>query len=195
MNIKDLITSDKPYTNYYSEEYPKLQAKAKELCFKYNQTFDEDIKKEILKDLLGDYNPSVFINQTFHCDYGFNIHFKGRAIINYNCVILDTSPVNIGKNIFIGPNVTIACSGHSLDPIKREKGLGTSAPITIGDNVWVGANVTIGGGVSIGDNTTIGAGSVVTKDIPSNVLAYGVPCKVIRQIDKADTINKEDIVK
>ena len=124
----------------------------------------------------------------------FYIHFHGFALLNYNCVILDTSPVNIGNGVFIAPGVCIACSGHAIDPIQRSQGIGTSAPITVEDNVWIGANTNVCGGVTIGSNSVIGAGSVVNHDIPSGVVAAGVPCKVIRKISDKDKIDSSEIL-
>ena len=130
----------------------------------------------------------------FKCDYGKNIHTHGLTVINYNCVILDTSPVNIGANAFIAPGVCIACAGHSIDASQRGAGISTSKPINIGNDVWIGANATICPGVTIGNGTVIGAGSVVTKDIPSGVVAAGNPCRVIRKITEKDKIKDEDIL-
>lgn len=111
------------------------------------------------------------IEPSFHCDYGFNIHTHGLVFLNYNCVILDTSPVHIGADVFIAPGVCLACSGHAINPAQRAEDIGSSAPITIEDRVWIGANVTVCGGVTIGDGSIIGAGSTVTKDIPAGVIA------------------------
>ena len=144
------------------------------------------MRAEILRELLGTCHPLTFIEPSFRCDYGFNIHTHGLTVINYNCVILDTSPVHIGENAFIAPGVCIACSGHSKDAAQRAVGIGTSAPVTIGRDVWIGANSTVCGGVSIGDGTIIGAGSVVTKEIPSGVIAAGNPCRVLRKVTEED---------
>ena len=113
--------------------------------------------------------------------------------MNYNCVILDTSPVNIGEGVFIAPGVVLACAGHAIDPEQRASGIGSSAPITIEDEVWIGANATVIGGVTIGKGSIIGAGSVVTRDIPGGVIAYGNPCKVRRKITDKDKISPENI--
>lgn len=126
----------------------------------------------------------------FHCDYGFNIHLKGLAVINYNCTILDTSPVYLGKNIFIGPNVCISCIDHAIDPVERAKSVTISKTIQIEDDVWIGANSVITEGVHIGAGTVIGAGSIVTKDIPAGVVVSGNPCRVIREIAEDDKISK-----
>lgn len=184
------MKKNEPYTNTYQETPMELQNKAKMLIWNYNRTSSKQMneRKEILSELLGTYNDNVIIEPDFHCDYGFNIHFQGFAFINYNCTILDTSPVHIGNGVFVAPGVVIACSGHAIHPNERIKGLGTSAPITIEDNVWIGANSTICPGVTIHSGSVIGAGSVVNKDIPSNVIAAGVPCRVIREITDEDKI-------
>lgn len=184
------------YSSGY-QKFPKDEnQKAQQLCWEYNKTSpNEHAKRQaILKELLGTYSPMVGIETDFHCDYGFNIHFHGFAVINYNCVILDTSPVNIGAGAFIAPGVCLACSGHAIDAMQRSQGIGTSAPITLEDNVWIGANSTVCGGVTIGADTVIGAGSVVTHDIPAGVVAAGVPCKVIRKITEKDKIASDKIL-
>lgn len=192
----DIIKQQKSYNSGYENIPKEAQLIAKRLCFEYNNTSPDELEKrqDILKKLLGTYSPLVGIEPDFRCDYGFNIHFHGFAVINYNCVILDTSPVNIGNGAFIAPGVCIACSGHAINPEQRSKGIGTSAPITISDNVWIGANSTICAGVTIGEGSVIGAGSVVTKDIPAGVVAAGVPCKVIRKITENDVIPKKQIL-
>ena len=141
-----------------------------------------------MQQLLGTCHPLTFIEPSFHCDYGFNIHSHGLAVINYNCVILDTSPVHIGAGAFIAPGVCLSCAGHSIDGEQRSTGISTSKPITLEDDVWLGANVVVCGGVTIGDGCVIGAGSVVTRDIPANSLAAGSPCRVIRQITEQDSV-------
>ena len=194
MDILDIIKENKGYNSSHSQELSAYQLKAKTLCQKYNMTLpnETEVREEILHSLLGTYSPCG-IEPTFHCDYGFNIHLNGFVLLNYNCVILDTSPVNIGHMVFIAPNCVIACSGHAIYPEQRCNGIGTSKPITIEDGVWIGASSTILGGVTIGKNSIIAAGSVVTKDIPSNVIAGGVPCKVIREITEKDKIDPSNI--
>ena len=184
----EIMTSQQAYTTRHTDNPSQLQKKAKTLCWEYNQTGPDDAERraEILQELFGDCHPLTFIEPSFHCDYGFNIHTHGLTVINYNCVILDTSPVNIGANCFIAPGTVIACSGHAILPEQRAEGIGTSAPITIGDNVWIGANCTITAGVTIGEGSIIGAGSVVTKDIPAGVIAVGNPCRVMRAVTEQD---------
>lgn len=188
MDMTEIMKSKEAYCSGYEDTPVALQQKAKELCYEYNQTRPSDTKKRkaILEELLGDCHPLTMIEPSFHCDYGFNIHTHGLTVINYNCVILDTSPVDIGENVFIAPGVCIACSGHAIDASQRAQGISTSAPITIGKNVWIGANATICAGVSIGEGSIIGAGSVVTKDIPAGVIAVGNPCRVMRNVTEKD---------
>ncbi|MBE6248057.1 MAG: sugar O-acetyltransferase [Prevotella sp.] len=139
--------------------------------------------KEILKRLLGYTGDDNFlINQPFRCDYGKQISIGKRFFANFNFTILDEAPVSIGDDCFIGPNVSIYTACHSTDPVERNTRREWAKPVSIGHNVWIGGSVTILPGVTIGDNVSIGAGSVVVKDIPSNTVAVGNPCKVIKSI-------------
>lgn len=150
----------------------------------YNATDPRDIAQRTaqLKALLGKTGKQLIIEQPFACDFGRNIEVGENFYANVNLVILDCNKVVIGDNVLIGPNVGIHTAGHPLDVEQRVQGLEYALPITIGDNVWIGAGVNIVPGVSIGSNSVIGAGSVVTKDIPANVVAAGTPCKVIRSL-------------
>ena len=183
MKVIDVIKGENAYTIGYTEELAELEKKAKELCYEFNQTSpsEDDKRSKIIKELVGTYDESVHIEPTFRCDYGFNIHFHGFALINYNCVILDTSPVHIGKNAFIAPGVCIACAGHSIHPEQRIW-VDTSAPITLEDNVWIGANATVLKGVTIGNHAVIAAGAVVNKDVPEKSVAAGVPAKIVKMV-------------
>lgn len=190
MDYLELLKQNKPYASCYLDMPNHYQITSKKLCFEYNHTSPDDIQKrrEILSKLLGTSNENAIIEPSFRCDYGFNIHLHGFALINYNCVFLDTSPIHIGANAYIAPGVCLACAGHAILPEQRADAIGTSAPIVIEDDVWIGANATIVGGVTIGKGSIIGAGSVVTRDIPSGVIAYGNPCKVHREITEDDRI-------
>lgn len=196
MNALDIMKHPAAYVSGYENTPTEEQNRAKQLCWEYNRTApnEQEKRRSILQTLLGTCSPMTGIEPDFHCDYGFNIHTHGLAVINYNCVILDTSPVNIGAGAFIAPGVCLACSGHAIDPEQRSHGIGTSAPITLEENVWIGANSTVCGGVTIGAGSIIGAGSVVTHDIPAGVIAAGVPCKVIRPITEKDKFKPEDIL-
>lgn len=137
----------------------------------------------MLKSLLGRVgDDAILINQPFYCDYGKHISVGKRFFANFNFTVLDEARVTIGDDCFIGPNVGIYTACHSTDPVERNTRQEWALPVTIGDNVWIGGSVTILAGVTIGDNVTIGAGSVVTRDIPSNSIAVGNPCRVIKKL-------------
>ena len=174
---------------------PDLKNKARQLCWEVNQSPPDaaERRQEILRELFGTCHPLTFIEPSFRCDFGFNIHTHGLAVINYNCVILDTSPVHIGAGAFLAPGVCLSCAGHSIDPEQRSSGISTSRPITLEEDVWIRANAVVCGGVTIGKGSVIGAGSVVTRDIPAGVVAAGVPCRPIRPITEQDKISPEQL--
>jgi maltose O-acetyltransferase len=134
-------------------------------------------------NLFGSFGNNNFINTGFKCDYGYNIHFGSRLEMNYNCVFLDTCPITVGNNVFIGPNVQVYTVNHPLDVPRRNKNLEIGKGVVIGDDVWIGGSAVLLPGVKIGRGSTIGAGSVVTKDVPANSLAVGNPAKVIRKLE------------
>lgn len=161
-----------------------FQDAAKKKCFALNHMEPDDpCRNDIMQSLVSGYNPYVFIEEGFHCVFGKNIHFQGMAMINCNCTFLDSNIITIGDRTLIGPGCSLICTNHAIDAEERLKGVFHNEGITIGNKVWLGANVTVLPGVKIGDRTVIGAGSVVTKDIPSDVIACGNPCKVVRKID------------
>lgn len=139
-------------------------------------------KKRILEKLFQKEIDIIGIEHNFYCDYGFNIYLGKNFYSNQNLVILDANKVEFGENVFIGPNCGFYTSGHPLDYETRNKGLEYAKPIKVGNNVWIGGNVCVMPGVTIGDNVVIGAVSVVNKDIPSNCVAVGNPCKLIKEI-------------
>ena len=143
-------------------------------------------REAVIRRLLGRTGKNVSIVSPFFCDYGYNIEIRENFFMNMNCVILDGAKVTFGDNVFVAPGCGFYTAGHPLDAERRNAGLEYALPIRIGNNVWIGAQVCILPGVTIGDNSVIGAGSVVTKDIPSGVLAAGNPCRVIRPITEAD---------
>lgn len=143
-------------------------------------------RNNLIRKLLGKMKGQATIVSPFFCDYGYNIEVGENFFMNMNCVILDGAKVTFGDNVFVAPACGFYTAGHPLDKERRNRGLEYAYPITIGHNVWIGAQVCVLPGVTIGDNSVIGAGSVVTKDIPSNVLAVGNPCRVIREITDAD---------
>ena len=169
-------------------EIISLSMKSQLLIQRYNITSvrDIDTRTEILKELLGKIDGKCTIKPPFHCDYGKFIEIGDGTFINYDCIILDACKVKIGKNVMIGPRTCIFTSSHPIYAPVRISGYNISKPINIGDDVWIGGCVVLNPGVSIGKGSVIGSGSVVTKDIPENVIAFGNPCCVIRNINDKD---------
>lgn len=187
---KEKMLSGELYKSFDAELLAERQ-RAKEIVFRYNSLQPSMIEErnELLKSLFGSVKGNFFIEPPFRCDYGCNIEIGENFYANYNLVIIDCAKVTIGANVLIGPNVGIYTAGHPLHFELRYEEWEFARPITIGDNVWIGGNVVLNPGVTIGKNSVIGSGSVVTKDVPANVVAAGNPCKVIREItekDKAD---------
>lgn len=187
MNQKERMLAGLPYKAWLdglSEE--RMENKLK--IYDYNLLRPDDSNKmdELIKDILGKTGDKVFIEQPFHCDYGKNIEVGNNFFANYNCTILDVGKVIIGKNVMFAPNVSIYTAGHPIHLQSRNSGYEYGIEVIIGDNVWVGGSVVINPGVHIGNNVVIGSGSVVTKNIPDNVIAVGNPCKVIREITEED---------
>lgn len=184
LSEKQKAAAGQLYDANYDQELIDERIVCKDLCFDYNslRPSDMEARNSLLKKLLGKTGKSFFIEQPFYCDYGYNIEIGENFYANVNCTILDGAKVRFGDNVFIAPGCGFYTAGHPLDAEQRNKGLEYAYPITIGNNVWIGAQCSILPGVTIGDNTVIGAGSVVTKDIPANVVAVGNPCRVIKQI-------------
>lgn len=187
MNQKDRMLAGLPYKAWLdglSEE--RMENKLK--IYEYNLLSPNEKEKmnKLIKDILGKTDDNVFIEQPFHCDYGKNIEVGNNFFANYNCTILDVGKVIIGNNVQFAPNVSLYTAGHPIHPDSRNSGYEYGIGITIGNNVWLGGNVVVNPGVNIGNNVVIGSGSVVTKDIPDNVIAVGNPCKVIREITEED---------
>lgn len=175
----------------YRDGDPELlegRARARELTERFNATraVDGAQREAVLRQLLGSVGQRIYIEPTFHCDYGYNISLGDGFYANYDCIILDVAPVTIGRNVFFAPRVGVYTAAHPIDAGVRNEGLEFGKPITIGDDVWVGGNVVINPGVTIGSDVVIGSGSVVTKDIPGHVVAVGNPCRVLRPITQED---------
>lgn len=173
------------YNANYDAELLADRSVCKEICYEYNhlRPSDDEGKKGIIKKLLCKTGENFQIEQPFYCDYGYNIEIGENFYANHNCVILDGAKVTFGDNVFIAPGCGFYTAGHPLNVDQRNEGLEYAYPITVGNNVWIGAQVAVLPGVTIGDNSVIGAGSVVTKDIPANVVAVGNPCRVIKSIE------------
>lgn len=187
MNQKERMLAELPYKAWLdglSEERRENKLK----IYEYNllRPDEKDRMRELIKDILGKAGDNICIEQPFHCDYGKNIEVGKNFFANYNCTILDVGKVKIGDNVMFAPNVSIYTAGHPIHPDSRNSGYEYGIGITIGDNVWVGGSVVINPGIHIGNNVVIGSGSVVTKDIPNNMIVAGNPCKIIREITEAD---------
>lgn len=187
MNQKERMQKNLPYKAWLdglSEE--RLECKKK--IYEYNHLPPErwEERTELIKNILGSTGENVHIEEPFHCDYGSNIEVGENFFANYNLTVLDVGKVTIGDNAQIAPNVSIYTAGHPVHPDSRNSGYEYGIDISIGDNVWIGGNTCILPGVHIGNNVVIGAGSVVTKDIPDNMIAVGNPCRVIKEITEDD---------
>ena len=162
--------------------------KAKRLTRLFNATTEEEgeRREQLLRELFGAVGRDVHIEPPFTCDFGCNTYIGDNLYANYGCLILDPGEVHIGNNVFLAPRVCIYTAGHPVDAVVRNERLEYGRAVHIGDDVWIGGNCIINPGVSIGSNVVIGAGSVVTKDIPSGVVAAGNPCRVLRAITEED---------
>lgn len=160
----------------------------KKRIYRYNSLSPEQGEEQaaLIKEIIGKCGENIWIETPFHCDYGWNIEVGENFFANYNLTILDVGKVVIGKNAQIAPNVSIYTAGHPVHPDSRNTGYEYGIGVAIGDNVWLGGNTVINPGVTIGNNVVIGAGSVVTKDLPDDVIAVGNPCRVLRKITEED---------
>lgn len=171
----------------YQATDPELLAdlnRTKDRCWEYNNLRPMLLQERnaLLRDLLGQADEDTFINQPFLCDYGKHIRVGKRFFANFNFVVLDEAYITIGDDCFIGPNVSIYTACHSTDPVERNSRQEWALPVTIGHNCWIGGSVTILPGVTIGNNVTVGAGSVVTCDIPDNVVVVGNPARIVKNV-------------
>lgn len=156
----------------------------KNLTYDYNllRRTEKEKRGELIRRILGKAGKNIWIESPFECDYGYNIEVGDNFYSNHNLMILDAAKVTIGDNVFIGPNTSVYTPCHPIDADARNTFEEWAEPVAIGNNVWIGGSVTILPGVNIGDNVVIGAGSVVVKDIPSNSVAVGNPCKVVKNL-------------
>ncbi len=174
----------------YIADDPRIVAdsrRAMELTARYNASSpsDPDTRRKILVGLLGSVGEGTEVRPPFSCDYGFQTHIGARTFANFGLIVLDVARVDIGDDVQIGPNVQLLTPTHPLEPEPRRAKWEAASPITIGDNVWLGGGVIVCPGVTIGANTVVGAGSVVTRDLPPNVLAVGTPARVVRPLPDA----------
>ena len=170
-------------------EIHKEQTACQEKLYDFNRTRPSELEKRtaMLKAMFAEVGEGCYIEPPLHANFGGKfVHFGKWIYANYGLTLVDDTHIFVGDNTMFGPNVTLATAGHPIDPELRGRGLQYNMPIHIGTNCWLGAGVIVMPGVTIGDNTVIGAGSVVTKDIPSGVVAVGNPCRVMRQIGEHD---------
>jgi len=187
MSIRERMKNGMLYIDI-GEGLEEERIRCKELVYDYNNTRPREEQRRfyLLKEILGDMGKNIWIEPPVHMAYGSNVHIGENFYANFNLVLVDDIDIYIGDNVMIAPNVTITATGHPVSPELRIDGTQFSIPINIGSNVWIGSNVVILPGITIGKNSVIGAGSVVTKDIPENVVAVGNPCKVLRKINDRD---------
>lgn len=181
---KDKMHNGQWYNANFDDELLKERILVKDLCSDYNNTKLKNLirRREILREILPNVEVElVDILSPFVVDYGYNIWIGAGSFLNHNIYLMDCAKISIGKKCFIGPNCGFYTAIHPLEVDKRNEGLEMAKPITIEDNVWIAGDVTIMPGVKIGNGSVIGAKSLVTKDIPAGVLAYGNPCKVMKK--------------
>ena len=188
-----MAEKDKVHTGeiYYpsDEELMKYQLECLDKLYDFNMTrpSEMDKREKLLKEMFAEIGEGCYIEPPFHSSFaGGNCHFGKMVYANFNLTLVDDTHIYVGDYTMFGPNVVVATAGHPLLPSLREKGYQYNMPVHIGKNCWIGAGAIIVPGITIGDNVVIGAGSVVTKDIPSNVIAVGNPCKVLREVNEHD---------
>lgn len=171
------------------DEVMALQLKCLDKLYDFNATRPSELERrgELLKSMFAEIGNNCYIEPPLHSNWGgHHVHFGNNVYANFNLTLVDDTHIYIGDNTMMGPNVTIATAGHPILPELRLKAYQYNAAVRIGKNCWLGAGVIVLPGVSVGDNSVIGAGSIVTKDVPPNVVAVGNPCRVLRQINERD---------
>lgn len=194
MTEKEKMLKQMLYDANYDKELLQDRMDCKDLCYEYNHLRPSQVEeqKEIIRKIVGKTKKNFFITAPFWCDYGYNIELGENFYSNHNLVILDCAKVTFGDNVFIAPDCGFYAAGHPIDAERRNIGLEYAYPITVGNDVWIGGGVRVMPGVTIGSNVVIGSGSVVTKDIPDNVVAAGNPCRVLRPITEKDKLKNYD---
>lgn len=188
MSMKEKMHSGELYLPY-GDEIMSEQFECLEKLYDYNATRPKEQKKraEMLKSMFAEIGENCYIEPPFHANWGGkHVHFGKNVYANFNLTLVDDTHIYVGDGTMFGPGVVVATAGHPILPELREQAYQYNFPVHIGKNCWLGAGVIVVPGVTIGDNTVIGAGSVVTKDIPSNVVAVGNPCRVLREINQHD---------
>ena len=188
MDIKEKMHNTELYLPG-NEEVMKEQLGYLDRLYDFNMTRPTELEKRkaMLKEMFAEIGEGCYIEPPFHANFGGkHVHFGKNIYANFNLTLVDDTHIYVGDYTMFGPNVTVATAGHPVLPELRKEGYQYNASITIGKNCWIGAGAIILPGITIGDNVVIGAGSIVTKDIPSNVVAVGNPCKVLREVNEHD---------
>lgn len=188
MDIKEKMHNTELYLPG-NEELMKEQFGYLDKLYDFNMTRPTELEKReaMLKEMFAEIGEGCYIEPPLHSNFGGkHVHFGKNVYANFNLTLVDDTHIYVGDYTMFGPNVTVATAGHPILPELREKAYQYNASVTIGKNCWIGAGAIILPGITIGDNVVIGAGSVVTKDIPSNVVAVGNPCKVLREVNEHD---------
>lgn len=187
MTEKEKMLAGRLYISYGKELFGERQ-KVKRVYDKVNNDWHLTIeeKQTLIKSIIGSYGDNFYMEAPVRFDYGYNLHVGKNFYANFDCIFLDGNRIEMGDNVMLGPRVSLYTASHPIDKDVRSALYEFSKPIKIGNDVWIGGGTTVNPGVTIGSNVVIGSGSVVTKDIPSNVVAAGNPCKVIRTITNSD---------
>lgn len=172
-------------------EMEAAYARAQALVERYNATAhpQQAVRDAILRELLAEVGDGVVVRPPFRIEYGSRVRIGEGTFFNYDCVMLDVAPVTVGARCQVASRVQFLTATHPIDPGPRGEGWESSAPIVVGDNVWLGGGAILCPGVSVGDDTVVGAGAVVTRDLPPGVVAAGVPARVLREIGEADRVD------
>ena len=186
MNARELQQNGMLYP--LDKELWNAHINSKRITRLLNATLETEVarRKELVQELFAEAGSNAYVEPPFYCDYGRNTKVGDNFYCNYDCVFLDCGPITIGNNVMFGPKVALYAVNHPIEPEIRATNWDYPEPITIGNDVWIGGSAVICPGVTIGDNTVIGAGSIVTKDIPSGVVAVGNPCRVMRPVGQHD---------
>ncbi len=186
-NVKERMKSGRLYF-CTDEELAREQLKCLDRLYDFNQTRPSEMEKRsaLLKEILAEVGENCYVEPPLHANWGIHTHFGRNVYANFNLTLVDDTDIFVGDSVMFGPNVVVATAGHPIDPELRRKVAQFNVPVRIGSNVWIGAGAILLPGVTIGENSVIGAGSVVTHDIPPNVVAVGNPCRVLREISDRD---------
>lgn len=188
MTLKEKMHSCELYQSL-DEELVNWQLQCLDRLYEFNMTrpTEMDKREKLLKEMFAEIGEDCYIEPPLHSNFGgHHVHFGNSVYANFNLTLVDDTHIYVGDHTMFGPNVVVATAGHPIVPELRELAYQYNAPVHIGRNCWLGAGVIVLPGITIGDNSVIGAGSVVTKDIPANVVAVGNPCRVLREINEND---------